>query len=551
MACGGDDDDDAVDATDGAATETSAPAADDGSTDATAAPAADDGATDTTAAPDNDTTEAPADDVNPDGVLRIAAGLVFPSGIHLDPTQSAVNADRVWMEMVFGTLFRWNDSGEIVPFMAESYEVIDPQTLNVTLRDGVTFPDGSVYDAETVKAGLERTLTQSSEVTVASMATAFKDIADITVVDPLNLTITLNTPVVGELVVALTDREGVIVSPAQAASAPADIDSNPIGAGPFVVEEFIAEQRVVLSRNPDFFDPDLFQVSGIEWINVTDGATMVNGLLSDVFDVATAVPPVDAERLDDRFTVESAPTDRSYIALLMCSGKPPLDDENVRRAVQVGIDRQAISDLVFDGLASPALGLWPEGHVNYNPALEDIVTYDPALAEELLGGASVDLDIAIIAAVPGHDTIAQVIQSQLGEVGINVNIIPTQDPVAEFITPELPGRVDRSRLSHRRRQVRPHLHPGSVPGAVRRGPTRRDRSPGPGLGPASRRLQRRRAVPGRRSHHRRARLPGADRVPAQPRRVQQRDSGWRCPVHLLAEPAHDRHLLRAGRLIRL
>ncbi len=430
-ACGDDDDDSAGESDQSTTVPTEGTEA---TTDDTTAP------TDTTeAAPE--TTAAPASDVDPDGVLRIGGGLVFPAGIHLDPTQSAVNADRPWMELVFGTLLRWSDDGSIVPWMAESFELVDPQTLTLTIRDGITFADGNPYDAEAVAAGLLRTLNEASETTLPSLSVAFLAITDVAVVDPLTVTISLSSPQAGELAQALADREGVIVSPAQAASDPDAIDSSPVGAGPYVVEEFIDGQSVVLVKNPDYWDADSWQLAGVEWVNVTDGASVVNGLLSDVIDVFTGLSPTDAARLDDRFTVESRPTDRSYIALLVCSGKPPFDDENVRHALQVAIDRQTISDLVYDGLADPAVGLWPEDHVYYNPALEDIVTYDPDQARELLGGETVPMDLAFIGVVPDHDTVVEVLQAQLNEVGFDVNIVTTQDPVSEFITPQSPGAL--------------------------------------------------------------------------------------------------------------
>ena len=328
------------------------------------------------------------DDVDPDGVIRIGVGMVFPGGTHLDPTISQVNADRNWIELVLGTLLRWTPDSRIVPWMAESFEIVDSQTFTLTLREGVTFSDGSAYDAEAVKAGMLRTLNAESEATQASLSVAFSAITDITVTDPLNLTITLGEPLAGELAQALTEREGAIVSPAQVAAAPDDIDTAAIGAGPYLVEEFVDAEKATLVKNPDFWDADSWRIGRIEFQNVTESASAANGLLADTIDMFyNTIDVTDGQRLqsDDRFTVVSKPSDRSYVAMLLCTGKPPFDDVNVRKALQVGIDRQTLSDLVFEGLAPPAVGLWPEGHAYYNPALEDVVKYDPDAARELLG----------------------------------------------------------------------------------------------------------------------------------------------------------------------
>lgn len=444
-ACGGGSDDDADDTTPvstDAPVDTDAPAA----TDAPQSTEVADSTATTEASEStevDDTTPAIPEDLDPAGVMRVGTPLVFPSGIHLDPTKSAVNADRLWMHLAFGTLLRWTEDGSIEPFMAESYEIVDPQTVSITLPDGVTFTDGTPYDAEAVKAGLLRTLNEASEVTAASQSVAFKSISDVAVVDPLNLTITLTEPQAGELVVALADREGAIVAPSQVAAAPDDIDVQPIGAGPYVVDEFIDGQSVVLSKNPDFHDPDSWLLGGVEFIGVADGASIVNGLQSDVLDIATGVPNIDASRLsgDDAFTVQPNANDRSYTMLNLCTGKAPLDDADVRKAMQLAIDRDGLNELIYEGTGIPAYTLWPPNNVYYNPDVEELISYDPEQATELLGGETVDVDLAFVSAVPGHDVITEVLQSQLDAVGFNVTIIPTQDPVAEWITPQSPGAL--------------------------------------------------------------------------------------------------------------
>ncbi len=109
----------------------------------------------TEAAPSTTAAEAEVDmsDVDPNGILRMGTVLVFPAGIHNDPIKSAVNADRVWMSLVYGTLLRRTPTGAIEPWMAESFEIVDDRTMTIVLRDGITFADGTPYDAEAVKAG--------------------------------------------------------------------------------------------------------------------------------------------------------------------------------------------------------------------------------------------------------------------------------------------------------------------------------------------------------------------------------------------------------------
>ena len=382
-----------------------------------------------------------ASDVDPNGVLRLGQQMTFPNGTHLDPTESAVNPDRQWMELVFGTLLRRNAEGGIDPWMASDFEIVDPQTVTLTVRDGATFSDGTPYDAAAVKAGLERTLTQSSEATVPSLSVAFKDISEITTAGNV-VTIKLKTPQAGELVAALADREGVIVSPTQAASAPDQIDVKPIGAGPYTVEEFVTGQKVSLKKNPGFWDSDSWQLGGIEYVAVGDGAGLVNGLLSDTLDMSTGLPSTESARLEGAPGIELArlANDRSYVFLNLCSGKAPFDDENVRKALQVGIDRENVDTLIYGGNATPALGFWPENNAYYNPAVADIVSTDEEKAKELLGGKTVDVDF-YLAPGPEYQRIAEVLQAQLKDVGFNVKFTTPTDLVSEVITPQKPGAL--------------------------------------------------------------------------------------------------------------
>jgi peptide/nickel transport system substrate-binding protein len=193
-------------------------------------------------------------DVDTEGILKLGISLNNPGGNHFDPTVTQSTVDLQWMQLVFGTLLRSRGDGSIEPFMAKSYELVDPQTVTLELREGVKFTDGSAYDAETVKAGLLRTLNQAQAASKSSQNIGFAEISEIIVDGPLALTIKTKTPVAGTLVAGLADREGVIPSPAQVAAAPGDIETKPIGAGPYTLVKNDNLRLLSFRRNPDFFD---------------------------------------------------------------------------------------------------------------------------------------------------------------------------------------------------------------------------------------------------------------------------------------------------------
>jgi ABC-type transport system substrate-binding protein len=126
----------------------------------------------------------------------------------------------------------------------------------------------------------------------------------------------------------------------------------------------------------------------------------------------------------------------------ICKTSGPLADARVRKAINKGMDRQGISDAVFFGTAEPATESWPEGHRLYNPAVGDVLAYDPEGAKQLLKDAGYEngltIDMYPIQAFNLAET-AEVIQQELAQIGITVNIIPTTDYTNQFLTPNKAG----------------------------------------------------------------------------------------------------------------
>jgi ABC-type transport system substrate-binding protein len=166
----------------------------------------DDGA----APPDGDDGSEQAD-FDPNGVLRygVSLGGQGVSG-RLAPFASTSVCDVMVMAPIYDTLTHSNPiSGELEPGLAERWEIVDDQTVELTLRQGVTFQDGSPFDAEAVKSGLERNAAEDSAQTAASLAV----IESIEAVDGTTVRINLNTPAAGSIPAILSGREGMIVAP--------------------------------------------------------------------------------------------------------------------------------------------------------------------------------------------------------------------------------------------------------------------------------------------------------------------------------------------------
>jgi len=190
-ACG--DDDAGSDTPVGAGVVTTTTAADSGDT-ATA-----DGVdATTTAAGAGDTTTTGADgDVDPNGKLTVATNFVIGSEYRIDPALGGSVSWEAIGYLIFGTPLKLDRDGTVQPYLAESYEIPDPQTFKLTLREGLTFQDGQPYTAEAMKEAIEVKLASGDDPKSNYRTGPGTQIATMTVDSPTELTFTMDGPVAG------------------------------------------------------------------------------------------------------------------------------------------------------------------------------------------------------------------------------------------------------------------------------------------------------------------------------------------------------------------
>ena len=168
----------------------------------------------------------------PPGTLEVGLEAEPPE---LDPNLSSAYVDRQVMASIYDRLVDIDENGEIVPMLAESYEVSD-DGLEYTfkLRQGVQFHDGEPFDAEAVKFNLER---YQEEDSVRS--TEIEPVESVEAVDDSTVRVTLERPFAPFLAV-LTDRAGIMVSPKAVEAGGGRVSKKPVGTGPF---EFVERVR--------------------------------------------------------------------------------------------------------------------------------------------------------------------------------------------------------------------------------------------------------------------------------------------------------------------
>lgn len=348
--------------------------------------------------------------------VRVAMQLEPPN---LDPTGGAAQAiDSVVYSNIFEGLTRFMSDGSIVPGLAHSWEISDDGlTYTFHLREGVTFHDGTTMDAEDVKFSLDRARAPDSTNAQKGL---FASIADVTVVDPLTVRITLSAPN-GSLLFNLAWGDAVIVAPESIGNAA----TNPIGTGAFTFVNWVQGDRIEIARNPNYWGTPAV-LDGATFRFISDPTAAFAAMMAEDVDVFVGFPApenVPQFQADPRFQVLIGNTEGETI-LAMNNGAEPFNNPLVREAVALAIDRQAIIDGAMFGMGTP-IGTHFAPH---NPDYVDLLhlsPHDPERARALLAEAGYPNGFTTTMTLPPPSYArrgGEIIAAQLREVGIEAQI---------------------------------------------------------------------------------------------------------------------------------
>lgn len=362
------------------------------------------------------TSEAVSDsDFDTDAVLRYADN-VGPNTF--DPHKSPTSSDATAMFLVYDRLVHLSPDAEVVPGLAESWEYSDDGLeLTLHLREGVTFQDGATFDADAVKANLDRALTVEGSTAASSLGS----LESVEVVDPLTVVLHLTQPD-ASLVTVLSDRAGAMISP-EALDDPT-LDQNPVGAGMYKVTSYEPGSKIVYEAWDGYWDPDAVKLAGVELYVMADDAR-ANAIRTGQLDL-TWLPPVESEQAEDAGLRVERFTTLLYGNLFMNRSVEPFDNADVRRAINLAIDREAIVEGLLLGMGEPAVQPFPEGYWAHNPDYPaDYFAYDPEEAKRLLAEAGYADGFSFEMIVPNsgeYIPVAEAVQAQLREVGVDAEI---------------------------------------------------------------------------------------------------------------------------------
>jgi peptide/nickel transport system substrate-binding protein len=332
---------------------------------------------------------------------------------------------------IFESLVRLGPDYSVEPMLAESWELIEPNTFRFTLRQGVVFHDGTPFTSEAVKWSMDR-LSVNPAVGLSTDSTVILD--DYTVeITPTSE----NRRFVEQLV---HPSRGSIVAPG---SEPADTR---IGTGPFREVEYVVDDRYVVEAFPDYWG-DAPAVSRITFRFYPDATTRVMALQAGEVDMIGAVPRESVGELTDAgFTILTSPVGAYSAFYVNIHGNAPYDlgqDPVIREALTLAIDKPAIIEGIWQGNAEPGVSIVPPTILGGRANLVQGPAYDPDAARALLeeAGWKVGTDgvrekdgrrlaMEMIVGYPNaatHGQMPELLQAQLREIGLEVILVQTPD----------------------------------------------------------------------------------------------------------------------------
>ena len=341
----------------------------------------------------------------------------------LDPAAmgNASSTNTLIGNSLYGQLLTVDGEGAVGYGLAESMETTDGGTTwRLTLRDGLTFSDGTPFDA----AAVQFNWTRLKDPATGSQAILTAGYVDTMQADGQTLQFTLTRPI-GQFASAIADNLNWIASPAALQAGNQAFDADPIGAGPFVLESWQRNGQMVLVRNDSYWDAPRPYLDRLVLSANPDANQRFSTLTSDGADGSLFSNPDIYKLAEEQGLQTMSPNLGGAITLNMNTRTAPFDDIRARQAVLMGVDRDAVNAAAYNGDATVPETLFPEGS-EYNGDAT-LPSYDQEAAQELFDeladeGKPVEFTITAVGTTESR-RVTEAVQAQLNQYdGVQVEI---------------------------------------------------------------------------------------------------------------------------------
>ncbi|MFC0522060.1 ABC transporter substrate-binding protein [Pontibacillus salicampi] len=356
----------------------------------------------------------------------------------LDPITTTEGETFRVTENIFETLLNYEeDNTELTAGLAKEWDVTeDGLTYTFTLEEGVTFHDGTAFNADAVVFNFERWMNGDAEkFPYYTMFGGFKGeeghvIKEVKAIDDYTVEFTLHRAQAPFLKnIAMTPFG--MASPAAVEKYGDTFTDNPVGTGPFTFSEWKRNERIVLEKNENYWKEGLPKLNKVIYTVIPENSARLNALMTGEVDLIDGVNPSDVQRIekDDNLQLLERPSmNIGYLAFTV-DRDTPMADAKVRQALSHAVPKDQIIQAFYGGLAEPAKTVMPPSIEGYNDAIEDY-EYDVEKAKSLLAeagyenGFSFDLWYMPVPRpyIPEGQKIAEVLQQSFSEIGVTANL---------------------------------------------------------------------------------------------------------------------------------
>lgn len=327
------------------------------------------------------------------------------------------NIGRVVLQNINETLTEYDvrEGGQLVPRLAERWEQKDDGGWRFHLRQGVTFSDGTTFDAKDVKHSFDRAM--SDQISCETPRYFGGITVQATVVD--DETIDFSADPVQPILPLLLSLVTIVPE-----ETPVEFTREPVGTGPYELTEWAPGQRIVLTRRDGYWgeEPEVTSATYLFRADPSVRAAMVGGGEADI---APSISELDATNEETDFSYLNSET----LYLRLDTSVAPVSDKRVREALNIAIDREAFVGTVLPSGVELATALVPPTTSGWNPDVK-AWAFDPERAKDLLAeakadGVPVDETIRLIARTgnfPQVTEVGEALTQMFNEVGLNVDL---------------------------------------------------------------------------------------------------------------------------------
>ena len=371
--------------------------------------------------------------IDKNATLRVGVPIEANGGVWFDPEHATAQSpsNRLWIDEIYDTFIHNTPDGKGEPGLATKWTTPDPNTVELTLRKGVKFSDGTPFNADAVKIALDKLPKRQNLVPHITAITSVE------VVDPSTIRIHLKTPIAQTLINEDLKNGNFFAVPSPKAVAAGNNEAHPVGAGPYLLDSY-STGHVVLKKNPTFYDKKQQKVKVIEFIDTPVGPPSVSALQAGTIDITWSIPPDSVQTIKGQPGLEvTALPGQGVYDLSLCPTSAVFKTKEARQAVSWAVNRDSINQAALAGTGPALVTPFGPGSPFFDKKLAKTYSHNVKKAKALLKKAGVAPGTKVSAMVPTqapYPAIAEIVQSNLKDVGLDLQITTTANFAADAVT---------------------------------------------------------------------------------------------------------------------